>query len=579
MCNEVQHKSMATQALQSMDLTSLKAVVSELRQSIIPSRFELAQQSNSHTIQISLRTLKGIIWLELCWHAASARLVEIDKPTHIGSKSTLAKQLQYSLGKMALIEIKQEGFERIVEFGLANRPGEVIQRFLVIEIMGRHSNLLLLDQKRRVIAIGKQIRNHHSRVRPIGTGDLYVSPPSINGIPPKISEPYERWKERLCLIPKSLREALQECYQGISPSLATQLVYNNKLVSNSLLALSVENIPEEEWKRIHQNWLSWLNQLDTNNFHLKFTGPSDYTVWGIENKPTDSNANISLQLGRYYRNKLEEKNLQEKLEELQKRLIKFKNSESSILKGQEQSLLDAKHNDLLQKQADTLLAKANPSKDNIREAQNLYRKAKKQRRSISLIEERIKIHQERIDIINCTETFLNHTITDQWANKDQKLTHINELSEELDVFLNSKKKNNVPYKKIKRKTHSALELKSPGGLKIQVGRNHRQNELISIRQARSGDIWFHAQECPGSHVVLKASAGIPQEGDLEMAADLAAFYSRAKANKSVPIVMASTDELQRIPGSISGTISFRKFKVCWGHPEKINKDLFQQISK
>ena len=57
-------------------------------------------------------------------------------------------------------------------------------------------------------------------------------------------------------------------------------------------------------------------------------------------------------------------------------------------------------------------------------------------------------------------------------------------------------------------TPSPLELTSPGGLRLQVGRNHRQNEWISLRQARRGDLWFHAQECPGSHVVLKGSEGL-----------------------------------------------------------------------
>ncbi|MFM9104898.1 MAG: NFACT RNA binding domain-containing protein, partial [Cyanobium sp.] len=65
---------------------------------------------------------------------------------------------------------------------------------------------------------------------------------------------------------------------------------------------------------------------------------------------------------------------------------------------------------------------------------------------------------------------------------------------------------------------------------LQVGRNHRQNEWISLRQARRGDLWFHAQECPGSHVVLKASEAAAADPDLQAAADLAAWFSRARGN-------------------------------------------------
>ena len=89
--------------------------------------------------------------------------------------------------------------------------------------MGRHSNLLLLDERRRVIAIGRQVRDHQSRVRPIGTGDTYVPPPSLAGIPPQRDESFQRWQERLLVLPVTLKQALQQTYQGISPALAQQL--------------------------------------------------------------------------------------------------------------------------------------------------------------------------------------------------------------------------------------------------------------------------------------------------------------------------------------------------------------------
>ena len=88
-----------------------------------------------------------------------------------GSGSTFAQQLQHSLRQLALVELHQSGFERVVEFRFAQRPGEPIQRVLVLELMGRHSNLLLLDEQRRIIALGRQVRDHQSRVR--------LSPPVI----------------------------------------------------------------------------------------------------------------------------------------------------------------------------------------------------------------------------------------------------------------------------------------------------------------------------------------------------------------------------------------------------------------
>jgi predicted ribosome quality control (RQC) complex YloA/Tae2 family protein len=117
-------------------------------------------------------------------------------------------------------------------------------------------------------------------------------------------------------------------------------------------------------------------------------------------------------------------------------------------------------------------------------------------------------------------------------------------------------------------TPQPLTLLTPGGLTVQVGRNHRQNEWISLQQARKGDLWFHAQECPGSHVVLKSSAAAPEEQDLQSAANLAAFFSRARGNSRVAVVMTPCEALQRIPGAGPGTVRHRGGEVLWADPQQ-----------
>ena len=192
--------------LQAMDLTSLRAVVTDLRTEILPSRFEKVQQPDQKTLQIALRTLQGLKWLELNWGPNVPRLVQLKAPNKQGSESTLAQQIQHGLSKMALVEIKQSGFERVVMLCLAQRPGAPIERTLVIEIMGRHSNLLFLDDKQKVIALGKQIRESQSRFRPISTGDVYFPPPKLKGLKPDSNLSFAEWKKTLSLLPISTRK-------------------------------------------------------------------------------------------------------------------------------------------------------------------------------------------------------------------------------------------------------------------------------------------------------------------------------------------------------------------------------------
>ncbi|WP_370455545.1 NFACT family protein [Synechococcus sp. RSCCF101] len=171
-----------------MDLTSLRAVLSELRPALVPSRFEKAQQPDPHTLQLALRTLSGLRWLEISWLAEAPRLLLIPPPPRCGDGSTLARQLQHSLHHMALCDVVQRGFERVVELPMAQRPGAVIERRLVVELMGRHSNVLLLDEGGRVITLARQVSVRQSRLRPLATGDPYQPPPAPGGGP--------RWRMR-----------------------------------------------------------------------------------------------------------------------------------------------------------------------------------------------------------------------------------------------------------------------------------------------------------------------------------------------------------------------------------------------
>ena len=566
---------MAPAVLQAMDLSSLRAVLAELRSELLPSRFEKVQQPEPHTLQLGLRTLKGLVWLEFSWRADCPRLVRIPPPSRLGSGSTLAQQLQHGLRQMALIELKQNGFERVVECGLAHRPGEPIQRTLVLEMMGRHSNLLLLDHQRQVITLGRQVRSNQSRVRPIGTGDVYVSPPPMQGMEANSKESLNHWRERLCLVPTKLRKALQQCYQGISPVLALQLADSDAQKANSLLELSVLEITDKQWQRLYQRWSQWLLCLEEDRFSLAFDGPSPYRVWDWDtNSSTSANTNaISLALGSYYRKHLDAQALNQLAKDLQKRLLQSRQREEQALDEQQRRLNETSSSSSFQQQADSMLCLPSPSKDLINQAQKLYRKAKRFRRSVPVLKERLEHHQQRLLLIEGSEMFLEDLLAANWEEQGERLIRLRELQQELDDLLISQSRNRQKRNRRNQQPPKPLELTTPGGLVIQVGRNHLQNDWISLRQARPGDLWFHAQECPGSHVVLKASNGLAEEIDLQLAADLAAHFSRAKGNHRVPVIIVPTSNLQRIPGAGPGTVRYREGSVYWAEPERGRKHL------
>jgi predicted ribosome quality control (RQC) complex YloA/Tae2 family protein len=226
----------------------------------------------------------------------------------------------------------------------------------------------------------------------------------------------------------------------------------------------------------------------------------------------------------------------------------------------------------MQGHADALLSQPSPSRQQIEAAQKLYRQARKLRRSVGAITPRLELHRQRHAWMETSLTFL-----EQADSPDQLKALEEEMRQELPEVLppGGRPGQGAMTNRAQRRQAAGgalppqpLELRTAAGLQLQVGRNHRQNEWISLRQARRGDLWFHAQECPGSHVVLKGSEQPPGGADLRAAADLAAHFSRARGNTRVPVVMVPAEDLQRIPGAAAGTVRHRGGEILWGEPDR-----------
>jgi predicted ribosome quality control (RQC) complex YloA/Tae2 family protein len=574
---------MVSQSPQVMDLTSLRAVLADLRARLLPSRFEKAQQPDPQTLQLGFRTLRGMIWLELSWKAEVPRLVEITAPPKQGAGSTLAQQIQHGLRQLALTELDQEGFERVVHFQLAPRPGQPPQRTLVLELMGRHSNVLLLDERQRITAIARQVRSHQSRIRPIGTGDAYSPPPALQGIAPRLDEPEQRWRQRLELLPLSLEKAMRSAYQGISPVLAKQLAGEDEDAGRARLATSVHALSEREWQMLFQRWQSWLKALETDGFELLFDGPNSYRVWKpasavpsavqvLEDLSTPEQP-LSLRLGEYYATVLQRQDLNRATQDLQKQLKQLRTREEALMADQRAGLEETGAADDLQQQGDALLCQLSPNRETIDRAQKLYGRARKLRRAVPALKERLQHHQSRLVLLEGSETFLEELTGADWDGLEARTQSLLDLREELDDLLAPKRLRRRRRQGSRRVDPQPLEIRSQAGLLIQVGRNHRQNDWISLRRARPGDLWFHAQECPGSHVVLKASAGFADEEDVTLAADLAAWFSRARGNRRVAVVKAPVEHLQRIAGAALGTVQHKDGEVVWAEPDRARQRL------
>ncbi len=208
-------------------------------------------------------------------------------------------------------------------------------------------------------------------------------------------------------------------------------------------------------------------------------------------------------------------------------------------------------------------------KQDIVKGQKLYKKSKKLKRSRELIKERLSIYKTNIERLDEFTTLLENLNSLNHEKLFMRIKLLEEIMEEIC------KEFNINIKKQKEDQKSTYEIESspiqvdtPTGLKLQVGRNMRQNDLISFKLSKKGDLWFHAQESPGSHVVLKSSSKVASEQDLQIAADLAALFSKAKRNIKVPINLVKIKDLQKIKNGGPGCVSFKNGEIIWGNPTR-----------
>ncbi|MEM7591326.1 MAG: NFACT RNA binding domain-containing protein, partial [Cyanobacteria bacterium P01_A01_bin.83] len=109
---------------------------------------------------------------------------------------------------------------------------------------------------------------------------------------------------------------------------------------------------------------------------------------------------------------------------------------------------------------------------------------------------------------------------------------------------------------------------APSGCEIWIGRNNRQNDILSFRTAVEYDLWFHTQEIPGSHVLLRLEPGaVPTEEDLQFTADLTAYYSQARESEQVPVIYTEPKHVFKPKGAKPGMVIYKEETVIWGRPQ------------
>ncbi|MEG4215861.1 NFACT RNA binding domain-containing protein [Microcoleus sp. Pol14C6] len=584
--------------MQPVDFTTLTATCSELRAQWLPARLEQVYQRDRFTVSLAFRTMKGRGWIDLSWHPVAARICVGDPPPRIPDTFTFSEQLRHQLSGLALVSIAPvASWERVIDLQFAKRPGEPALWHLYAEIMGKYSNVILTAQDNLVVTCAHQVSAKQSTVRPIQTGQPYEMPPSLTDAVPSLSESQNRWQSRISLVPGQLKGNMLKNYRGMSKALVLSMIRSASLDPEQ----STDSLNPDQWQQLFQRWLYWLQCLENSKFHPSFT-PEGYTVidWPApENHnvgavppcpPSDSSfSSVQELLNSYYTGEINQEvfaQLRHQLNQKLNNVLAKLRLKANTFKERLQQSADA---DTHKSQADLLMANLqhwepgmksislpdfetekpviislNPEKNAVQNAQALYKKHQKLKRARIAVEPLLAAVQEEIDYLEQVEAALS--VLETYRNT-QDLQTLAEIREELI----QQKYLDVPDYRSTDK-NAAIEFhryQTPSGFELLIGRNNRQNDQLTFRTANDYDLWFHTLEIPGSHALLRLKPGtVAEETDLQFAADMTAYYSRARHSEQVPVVYTEPKYVYKPKGAKPGMVVYKQERIVWGRPQQ-----------
>ncbi len=575
--------------MQSVDLTTLIAACSEFRSEWLPSRLEQVYQRDRYTISLALRTLKQRGWLDISWHPQAARLCIADPPPRKPDTFTFSDQLRHQLGGLALVGlIAVSPWERVLDLQFAKRPGDPVLWHLYVEIMGKYSNVILTETDALVVTAAHQVSVQQSSVRPIQTSQPYELPPSLTDPIPSLNESRDRWQERVSLIPGSLTRQLLKSYRGLSSALLNEMIIAAELDPNQ----STDSLTDEDWKRLFNCWQEWLYSLDKQQFKPHWTAKG-YGVIGWKNLSQEtlqtSPNTVHELLNIYYNRELNQQVFKQIHHQIRQKINNILKKLRQKATGFQQRLQQSDDADTSRMQADLLMANLHqwqpgiktitlsdfetgepikipldPEKNAVQNAQAYYKRHQKLKRARIAVEPLLAEVTAEINYLEQVEAAIDQIET---YHHPEDLQTLEEIREELI------QQNYLQISEYRSSTQDSTtefyRYQTPSQFEVLVGRNNRQNDLLTSKVAGDYDLWFHTQEIPGSHVLLRLNAGeVPEDRDLQFVANLTAYYSRARQSEQVPVIYTRPKYVYKPKGEKPGMVIYKQETVIWGNPQQ-----------
>lgn len=544
----------------SFDGFFLHHLTNELQEQIEKGRIQKVNQPFDHELVLTIRNNRRNYKLLLSAHPVFGRIQTTEANFQNPQNPNTFTMIMRKYLQGAVIEtIQQIENDRILEIVVSNKNeiGDHIKATLVVEIMGKHSNIILIDKnEHKIIESIKHVGFSQNSYRTILPGSTYIAPPKTKAINPfDISDQtlFELLQTN-DLSPKNL----QQLFQGLGRDTALELSHclkDNKLNDFRQFfsreyypSLTEKSFSAVQFSSTHETFQSLGQLLD---YYYQEKAEKDR----IAQQASDLIHRVQSEL---------EKNIK-KLAKQQDELLATENAEEFRQKGellttylsmvpnnQDVVVLDNYYtNQTIEISLDRALT---PNQN----AQRYFKKYQKLKEAVKHLKGIISDTENTITYLESVETSLNHAFMED----------INDIREELvETGFIKRRAHDKQHKRKKPEQYLA----SDGKTIIMVGRNNLQNDELTFKMARKGELWFHAKDIPGSHVLIRDNLNPSDEVKTD-AAELAAYYSKARLSNLVQVDMIEAKKLNKPSGTKPGFVTYTGQKTLRVTPtqEKID---------
>lgn len=571
-----------------LDAVCLGAVTKEIAPQLVGNRIDKIQMPTRDQVVLLLR---GKTRLLLCANPSQPRIHLTEQLRDNPSQPPMfCMLLRKHLGGGRILSLEQVPMERVVRLKIESTSelGELQEYELILEAMGRHSNLILCDQEGRILDCLRRVDFEMSPDRQVLPGFFYQLP-----LPVKKENPLTVERERfLELLPREqpLDRWLMDTFTAISPLIARELVYR---------AYGTVDATEGD-EILWDCFEAWRDAIMQGNFLpvvLARDGkPSDFTYCPItqyenfvESVSTDS---FSTLLDSFFEEREQAERVRQKGQDLLKAATNAVNRTRRKIALQEQELLKTKDRDQWRVYGELLTA-------------NLYRMERGEK-SVTVqnyYEENCPELTIPLDIrltpqANAARYFKQYTkaktaevmLTRQLEKNRGELAYLESVAGELQLCESEQDFNDVRAELTEAGILRNRGKKQPGfqrqnkprefmtsqGLRILVGRNNTQNEKLTARTAQKWDIWFHTQKVHGSHVILCTEGERPDDLSIFEAATIAAWYSQGRQSGKIDVDYTPVKYVKKAPGARPGMVIYTTYETITVTPDK---ELVKRLQK